>query len=243
MNQNFNFDNESNHGRTQRIYVRKWYENPAVIFTIIGCVLAIGGVIVYFLCFAPTTTKTIQAEDVYELDGSDSDSSEDRGHSGETVSMSQVSVSSDITCCATTRHSTSFDTNMLDGIPTTAWQIPGTGVSRDVTATFKLPRACRVSEIRIRNGYQKRTSLFYGNSRPSWVRIVLINSSGNKCVYYDGVLKDVQGWQSLEGATDKARKFAATKILMTINTSRIYRGNKYTDIVISDVDFNIKAAR
>lgn len=227
----------------QRIYVRKWYEKPSIVAAIIAGILAVGAIAVALIITMDKPAGSVKVEDDFDLESNDTGSSSSSASSDSGIAMSQVTVSSDVACCPTSQYSTSYDSNMLDGDPTTAWQIRGKA-KRDATATFTLPRSCTLAGIRIRNGYQKvanrGTSLFYANSRPSWVRITLVSPEGNRCVYYDGELKDMQGWQTVDPTNKSALKFRANKILMTINTGRVYTGNRYSDVVISDVDFNLK---
>lgn len=43
--------------------------------------------------------------------------------------------------------------NMIDGDPSTAWRAPGTGVGETIVLEFSQP--CRLSSVRLLNGYQK----------------------------------------------------------------------------------------
>ncbi len=222
---------------------RKWYEDPKTVILIVAGILLTGLLVTGIIWFVKNTPSQKAVDDPYELSGSSSSSDSEVSAGGKYVPMSDITVTSDITCIPTTIHSTGYDSNMLDGEPTTAWQFSGKKTTRDVTATFSLPKTCILKGMRIRNGYQKRSSLFYANARPSWIRIVLQSPDGRRCVYYDGALDDAQGWQSLNSSNGEVRRFPVSKILLIVNPTRIYRGNRYSDVVISDVDFDLVTAR
>lgn len=115
--------------------------------------------------------------------------------------------------------------NVLDGSSATAWSegVSGNGIGE--TLTIQLNTTCRVNGIRILNGYQKSSDLYYKNARPSELRVTFSDGSSE-----DLYLTDEMGWQGFT--------FSASHVTdqVTLTILGVYSGNKYEDTLISEVE-------
>jgi hypothetical protein len=115
----------------------------------------------------------------------------------------------------------------------TAW-IPdtvGSAIGKRINFYFK-PLSPRVNEIIIYNGYIKNYELFKNNSRVKKFKLY-INS-----VYYATLeLSDTTASQTFQIApvrsTDKKKD-----LVLTFEILEIYKGDKYLDVAVSEINFN-----
>lgn len=114
----------------------------------------------------------------------------------------------------------------------TAW-VPESknGLNETINFHFK-PKSPRVNEIVIYNGYIKSEKLWRENSRAKEI-ILLIN---NKAI---GVLhlKDTSAAQKFKIPLSHTRK-ESSDIIITLKIKDFYPGDKYNDLVISEINFD-----
>lgn len=115
---------------------------------------------------------------------------------------------------------------ICDGDLKKAW-VEGTseqGIGESITFDFE-DNYC-VSGMIINAGYQKTKDLYYKNSRPKKIKIVISDGS-----YSEVELKDIYGKQKIK--FDKP--VVTNQIVITIED--IYEGNKYQDTAISEISW------
>lgn len=115
----------------------------------------------------------------------------------------------------------------------TAW-VPDTTngvIGKKINFHFK-PLSPRVNEIIIYNGYIKNIDLFKANSRVKKFKLYINN------VYYATLeLADVTGQQSfkIDPIQSKDKK---KDLILTFEIVEIYKGDKYLDVAVSEINFN-----
>jgi hypothetical protein len=114
----------------------------------------------------------------------------------------------------------------------TAW-IPDTTngvIGKKINFHFK-PLSPRVNEIKIYNGYIKNIDLFKANSRVKKFKLYINN------LYYATLeLADTTAQQSFKIQTIQS-KDKKTDLILTFEIVEIYRGDKYIDIAVSEINF------
>lgn len=115
---------------------------------------------------------------------------------------------------------------IYDGRLNQAWVegAPGQGIGESVTFTFD--NIYKFSGIKVYAGYQKTRDLYRKNSRPK--KITFKFSDGSRCSVN---LKDHYGMQNIN--FDKSIEADEVKIII----DSVYKGTKYTDTVISEVEW------
>jgi hypothetical protein len=132
-----------------------------------------------------------------------------------------------------------FEENYLplyvaDDDPTTAWTegVPGDGVGQWLRLRFASMKGATKVRLRIRNGYQKSPKLFAANERARKVTFKLL--PGGTTI--DAELTDAEGWQEVVLPQTAGPLFG---VEMKIDS--VYRGAKYEDLCISDVQVFVTA--
>lgn len=122
--------------------------------------------------------------------------------------------------------------NLFGGDPSLAWVEgkPGYGVGETITVEFDGPRKIRA--VRIDNGYQKSSDIYYKNTRVKSVRLTF--STGE---HFDFPLRDAFGTQMLT----LPRPVDASWMQLLIQD--IYPGSKYTDTAISKLYVDSEAVQ
>ncbi len=115
----------------------------------------------------------------------------------------------------------------------TAW-VPDTtnGVKgKKISFHFK-PMSPRVNEIVIYNGYIKNKDLFYANARVKKFRLYV-----NDQYYATLELADTSAQQSFK-IPPLQSKDKHKDLVLTFEIEEIYRGNKYAEVAVSEINFN-----
>jgi hypothetical protein len=132
-----------------------------------------------------------------------------------------------------------FEENYLplyvaDDDPTTAWTegVPGDGVGQWLRLRFSSMKGATKVRLRIRNGYQKSHKLFLANERARKVTFKLLPSGTT----VDAELTDTEGWQEVT-----LSQGAGTLAGLEMKIDSVYKGAKYEDLCISDVQIFVTA--
>lgn len=148
--------------------------------------------------------------------------------------------------------------NLGDNDPLTCW---AEGSENDGIGEFiwmTIPE--NIATIRIRNGYQKNETIYLANNRPQNVEFELYASyepSGYVTESHNGffisemiaatsvILKDEYGyqdiklgfdWQEIHSQLSNDRTFDNDRFILKIKILDIYKGNKWNDACISDIN-------
>lgn len=115
----------------------------------------------------------------------------------------------------------------------TSW-VPDTtnGVTgKKISFHFK-PLSPRVTEILIYNGYIKNMELFKANARVKKFRLYINN------VYYATLeLSDTTAQQTFKIAPTQS-KGKKKDLILTLEIAEVYKGEKYADVAVSEINFN-----
>ncbi|MBI9052737.1 MAG: hypothetical protein JEY96_02905 [Bacteroidales bacterium] len=149
-------------------------------------------------------------------------------------------------------------TNIADNDPTTCW---AEGAESDGSNEFiwlTIPSGTKT--LRIRNGYQKSESIYFANNRPRNIELQLfacydpegyVTESHNgffiseKLLNIQAALEDKLGYQDLkinfnwgeiEESLSHDRTFAKDLFILKIKIVDVYKGNKWNDACISDIN-------
>lgn len=114
--------------------------------------------------------------------------------------------------------------NVLDGDSSTAWIEGAAGHGFGETITLELEEKCLVSGFTIRSGFQKSSSLYEKNSRPSSVAVTFSDGSSETIA-----IDDINGTQTIYLASPKETK------TVDITIKNVYPGSKYKDTAISEL--------
>lgn len=115
---------------------------------------------------------------------------------------------------------------VMDGSLSTAWVEGASGQGESETITICFDANCRVSGMRINAGYQKSADLYSKNSRPSVLRVIYTDGTTEDCA-----LQDINGMQEIHFS----REMVTGSISLMIVS--VYPGTKYSDTVISEIQF------
>lgn len=132
-------------------------------------------------------------------------------------------------------------TNLIDGNPATAWSVtlPGWADYDEVAAelVFDL-NAKRIDAIEIRNGYAKSDKAFHNNSRARSITIARrgVNDARPEDIIYSGELADTYTPQRLEVAPTYNNSKPTRTIYIWFGND-YYRGSRYNDFTISELEF------
>lgn len=115
---------------------------------------------------------------------------------------------------------------ICDGKLKNAWVegVSGQGIGEEVTFVFD--NSYSFSGMKINAGYQKSKELYYKNSRPKKMKITF--SDGSSITVK---LKDYYGVQNI----NFDNRVVADQVTVTIES--VYKGNKYKDMVISELEW------
>jgi hypothetical protein len=121
-----------------------------------------------------------------------------------------------------------------DDDPKTAWVegVDGDGVGEWLRLRVTEMDGATQLRLHVRNGYQKSPSLFAANGRPKEVTVKLLPSGVSKRL----TLEDADGWQDLVVA-QPAGKLNGVELRI----ESVYKGTKYTDTCISDIQVFVTA--
>ncbi len=123
--------------------------------------------------------------------------------------------------------------NLHDFNLLTAW-VPDTAggvIGEKINFHFE-PLSPRVNEVIIYNGYIKNKELWQANSRAKRIKVYINNKP-----YAILELQDVTASQSFK--IDPVRSKDSTKdLILTFEIVEIYKGSKYNDVVISEINFD-----
>lgn len=119
--------------------------------------------------------------------------------------------------------------NMTDGKKETAWSEgdPGNGIGQWVK--FGLDKSKRLKTVRIISGYAKTDAIFRANNRIKQLRMTFSNGKSQVAV-----LEDTPEYQRVLIDSDSPATFVKFEIL------EVYKGSKYSDACISEIDFEYK---
>ena len=122
-----------------------------------------------------------------------------------------------------------------DGDPATAWVegASGTGVGEWLRMPVTPLNAATNVRLRVRNGYQKSTTLYKANARAKDVTVTLQPSGTTAKLTFT----DTEGFQELT-ITQPAGALESVEI----RVDSVYAGTKYQDLCISDVEIFATAA-
>jgi hypothetical protein len=115
----------------------------------------------------------------------------------------------------------------------TAWVPDNTNgaIGKRINFHFK-PFAPRINEILIWNGYIKNTDLWKANSRVAKLKLII---NGQPQAILE--LQDINNTQSF--IIDPIQSTDSTKdLILTLEIIEIYKGTKYEDVAISEINFN-----
>ena len=115
----------------------------------------------------------------------------------------------------------------------TAW-VPDTAngvVGKKVNFHFK-PLSPRVNEIMIYNGYIKNYDLFKANSRVKKFRLYINNK-----LYAILELADTTAQQSFSIPPTRST-VKGKDLILTFEIMEVYKGDKYTDVAVSEINFS-----
>lgn len=148
---------------------------------------------------------------------------------------------------ATSKYGTYYASNLIDGNTATCWSYTATDVSGDtkgVQGPVMTVIADRIDNIHIWNGYQKSNSIFYKNMRARGITIYNADGSPygaprSEDILYTGDLADVWGMQTLRVRPQyrQCRGPQHIGILLDSDAFSHYKGSKYTDLCISEIEF------
>ena len=114
----------------------------------------------------------------------------------------------------------------------TPWAISGKDAIGQTISFRFAPFSPRINTIVIWNGYIKNKKLWKDNSRVAKFKL-LINDKPTAIL----ALEDVDNTQSFEiqpiHSTDSLKP-----LILTLEIAEIYRGNKYNDVVVSEINFD-----
>ena len=134
-----------------------------------------------------------------------------------------------------------FEENYLplyvaDDDPTTAWTegAAGDGTGEWLRVRFSVMKGATQIRLRVRNGYQKSHKLFLANERAKKVVLKLLPDGET----VERELKDQEGWQEVLIAPAKAMAVLGGVEMKVVS---IYKGTKYEDLCISDVQVFVTA--
>jgi hypothetical protein len=104
-------------------------------------------------------------------------------------------------------------------------------IGKKINFHFK-PLSPRVNKIMIYNGYIKNYSLFKSNSRVKKFKMYI-----NGVPYANLLLADTTAQQSF--IIDPARSENKKKdLILTFEIVEVYRGDKYSDVAVSEINFS-----
>ena len=115
---------------------------------------------------------------------------------------------------------------ICDGSLKNAWVEGAAGQGIGETVNFVFDARYSFSGMKINAGYQKTKELYYKNSRPKKLKITF---SDNKSITVK--LKDYYGIQKV----DFREPIVSDQVTVTIES--VYKGNKYKDTVISELEW------
>lgn len=149
-------------------------------------------------------------------------------------------------------------TNLSDSDPTTCWAEGSVNDGAGEYIWMTIPE--NISTIRIRNGFQKSETIYNANNRPKQIKLDLFASyepSGYVTESHNGfyisksltstsvVLEDKLGYQDIQLNFDWSeiydqlsndRIFDKDRFILKIKILDIYKGNKWNDACISDIN-------
>lgn len=115
--------------------------------------------------------------------------------------------------------------NMTDGNPATAWVATGNGVGAVIDIDF--PKACRVSDLALLNGYHKSASLWSANSQIKKVRVEITRADGFK---EEPMEVDLTDWDEFTYTLfDGSSRFGEYTFISLTNIDRYYFGRLIPD--------------
>lgn len=119
--------------------------------------------------------------------------------------------------------------NLVDGNTTTAWVegADGAGIGEWVKFGFDTPK--NIKAIKILAGYAKTEKVYMTNNRVKKLKIIFSDER-----YQIADLKDVNNFQRILIDRDSPTKFIKLEIL------EVYKGSKFNDTCISEIDFEFK---
>lgn len=135
-----------------------------------------------------------------------------------------------------------YPSNLCDGNTATAWAVDLDEAIYDDDRLFGpvfSVRCKNLSHIIIRNGYCKNDDSFRNNTRAA--KIVFYNPDCyDRCILFDGSLRDTSAPQKLEISSNIEGNSNIKRIGMdfyTQNNAGFYKGAKWNDLCISEVEF------
>lgn len=123
---------------------------------------------------------------------------------------------------------------IADDDPATAWVegAKGPGIGEWVRLRLTPMAGATKVRLRVRNGYQKSSSLWKANARAKEVTIRLLPSKTEAKV----TLADKEGWQDVDVA-----QAAGALDAVELKVGSVYAGTKYEDLCLSDVQVLVTA--
>lgn len=149
-------------------------------------------------------------------------------------------------------NNTYYAKNMFDGSPHTCWSVHTNDLVCDAEhswgPTFDI-NAKKIESVKILNGYAKSITSYKNNTRASWIVIYRADADieenewgeyvPDSEIIYEGNLKDVMEFQTLpiDHRFDNSKPTKSVGIIFGCSPNNFYRGAKYDDLSISEIEF------
>ena len=129
---------------------------------------------------------------------------------------------------------------VLDNNPKTAWVegVDGNGENESIIIPISSVDKVHNIQLRIRNGYQKSTSLLKANGAPNGITITLLSRHGAKVEELQASLLKKMDWQRIDIPISDPQKSIG---LVQITINSVHPGTKYKDTCISDIEIHVDA--
>ena len=145
---------------------------------------------------------------------------------------------------------TYYAKNMFDGNPNTCWSVHRDDMYCDAELSWGPSfdiNAKKIDSVKILNGYAKSITSYRNNPRAAWILIFRADEEEEEwgdCVpdseiIYRGDLKDVMEYQTLpiDHRFDNSKPTKRVGIVFGCTPDFFYRGAKYDDLSISEIEF------
>ncbi len=148
---------------------------------------------------------------------------------------------------ASNRHLENYHPNyVLDDNPKTAWTegVEGPGIGEHLSVPLVAPGPVGTLTVRIRNGYQKSSTLLTANGAPTRLRLELVDRAGGLVSNTEHDLSRRSGWQTFAVVVPETNLARATFTILEVVPGRVYQDTCISDIqllVDADAPYNGEA--
>ena len=118
---------------------------------------------------------------------------------------------------------------LFDGKLDFGWSEGSSGNGENETLTMDFPKEILMDSLNIANGYQRSKEHFTANTRAKEIEL-----TANGKILGSFILEDRMGFQKVDFKSEVKVK----QLKMTVKT--VYKGTKYTDLVLSEMKFSSK---